>query len=288
MPTEPRLLFTHIPKTAGSSLRAIIERQYPKSTCLNIRKGNPTENLQILQALSQAERDALSCVIGHVHFGIHPLFPSGENVYMTMLRHPVKRIISNYYFARSKPIRRSYDLAMSLSLVEYAAHPTVNSITTRYIAGMTGATPESLAVVQIADENMLERAKVNLRASYKVIGFTEEFDASVLMMQKALGWGRVYYHSINTGKGLKNKEARPDLTPELIEALEAACPLDMALHRYALELYEAQKDAYGRDKLAADLAIFQRMNQRISPFLAFARRLRKTRLYRGIRRRLKL
>lgn len=285
--TQPRLLFTHVPKTAGSTLRAIVERQYPKSTRLNIRKGSPPENLKILQALGQAERDALSCVIGHVHFGMHLLFPHGENVYMTMLRHPVKRIVSNYYFARSKPIRRSYELAMSLSLVEYAQHPTVNSLTTRYIAGMSGDSPDSLTVIQTADENTLERAKANLRDYYKVIGFTEEFDASVLMMKHALGWGQVYYHSINTGKNLKNKEKRADLTPDITAAIEAACPLDMALHRYAWELYEAQKDAYGRDKLAADLAAFQAMNTRIAPILEFARRLRKNKLYRGIRRRLK-
>ncbi len=287
MTSKPRLLFTHVPKTAGSTLRAIVERQYPKSTRLNIRKGNPSENLEILQAISQAERDTVSCVIGHVHFGIHYLFPTGENVYMTMLRHPVKRIISNYYYARSTTIRRNYDLAMNLSLVEYAAHPTVNTLITRYVAGMNGTTPDSLAVVQTTDQPSLEQAKANLRDHYKIIGFTEEFDASVLMMQKALGWGQVYYHSINTGKRLKNKEERPNLTPELTAAIEAACPLDMALHRYAMELYEAQKDAYGREKLAADLEAFQRANQRVSPVLEFVRRVRKNKLYRSIRRRLK-
>jgi len=286
MSTKPRLLFTHVPKTAGSSLRAIVERQYPKSTRLNIHEGSPTENLKILQAFSQTERDAMSCVIGHIHFGMHHLFPNGENTYVTMLRHPVRRIISNYYFARSKPILPGYEMAMSLSLTEYAAHPTVNSMTTRYIAGMSGQTPESLTVIQTADESTLERAKANLRDSYKIIGFTEEFDASVLMMQKAFGWGQIYYHAINTGKRLKNKEDRPSLTSELIAEIEAACPLDMALHHYATELYEAQKDAYGREKLAADLAAFRRMNQRIAPVLGFARRVRKNKLYRNIRRKL--
>lgn len=284
---KPRLLFTHVPKTAGSTLRSIVERQYPATTRLNIRKGNPTENLAILQGLSPAERDALSCVIGHVHFGVHHLFPSGENVYMTMLRHPVKRIISNYYFARSKPIRRSYELAMNLSLVEYANHPSVSSVTTRYIAGMSGDTPDTLAVVQIADEHTLERAKANLRDQYAVIGFTEEFDASVVMMKHILGWGNIYYHAINTGKRAKNKEERPQLTPDLTAQLEAACPLDMALHRYAWELYEAQKDRYGRDKLERDVAAFQTMNRRIAPLLEFARRLRKNKLRRRLSRLLK-
>jgi len=288
MTSKPRLLYMHIPKTGGSTLRVIAERQYPRSNRLNINQDALEENLKILQDMSQVQRDKINCVIGHLYFGIHHLFPNGENAYMTMLRHPVKRMISNYYFTRTKPFHRHYDMARNRSLLEYSEHPGVQSLATRYIAGLTGTTPETLKIINIADEATLEKAKANLRDHYKVIGFTEEFDASLLMMKKPLGWENIYYYALNTSDNFRKKEPREKMTPELIEALEAACPLDMALHRYALELYEAQKDAYGRDKLAADLAIFQRMNQRISPFLALTRRLRKTRLYRGIRQRLKL
>lgn len=276
--SKPRLLFTHVPKTAGSTLRAIVERQYPQSTCVNIRKGNPFKNLEILKTIAQTQQNQVSCVIGHLYYGAHVLFPQGENIYMTMLRHPIKRIVSNYYFARSKPILPGYELAKDLSLLEYANHPTVNGLTIRYLAGMQGETPETLSFVQAIDEKSLEQAKANLRNHYKAIGFTEEFDLSILMMKKNLGWGNVYYHAVNTGKKRGQKEKKSQLTPEMIAELEAACPLEMALYRYACELYEAQKDAYGREKLAADLVAFQTMNRRISPFLGFIRNFHKSKL----------
>jgi len=64
---------------------------------------NPiNENLIAFREMSQASRHACSGIQGHMSYGLHEYLkpPAG---YITMLREPVKRAISDYAFVSSNP-----------------------------------------------------------------------------------------------------------------------------------------------------------------------------------------
>ncbi len=280
--TDPRrVIFTHIPKTGGTSLRAVLGRHYPRHT-VHFKDNNNYLNARHILTLPPDERDSLRLIAGHLSYGIHA-YLSGQSIYITLLRDPVKRLISNYFFARSLPHHKQHANAMRLSLEDFAQAPLQNQAVTRALYGFTfdptSPTPPADALALPPDA--LEVAKRNLSEQYAVVGITEQFDPSLLLMKKALGWGNIFYMSRNI---TRQDDTRQKLSPEAIAAVEQACAMDVTLYQHALTVFEAQKRAYGLDALAHDLAQFQRKNRIAGRILTLTDPLRQSRLYRAIRR----
>ncbi len=173
-PINDVLIFMHIPKTGGTTLRVIIEKYYELSQVyrnydyLGARKGQKSEK---------------TCFIdGHDYFGIHHDL-NKRPVYVTMLRNPVDRIISEYYYIVKEPGRDRYISNKiknnNLSLEDYVFledekfHFRTRNMQTRFAAGGT---------------INLEKAKENLTNYFAVVGITEMFDQSLHLMQKEFGW----------------------------------------------------------------------------------------------------
>ncbi len=94
------LIFLHIPKAAGSTMQEIVVRHYKGGK--GYRFTGAPERFRAFAAMPEAERASYDVMTGHVPFGVHRHVP-GPSVYMTMLRDPVERIVSHYYFVLSKP-----------------------------------------------------------------------------------------------------------------------------------------------------------------------------------------
>src|SRR5579871_2524947 len=94
------LIFLHVPKAGGSTLHRILEREYSGRTVRETRFGAEAE--AELAGLTVAERNEVALLKGHMHFGLHELFPR-PTTYVTFLREPVARIVSHYYYVRSHP-----------------------------------------------------------------------------------------------------------------------------------------------------------------------------------------
>src|SRR5438874_1730089 len=92
------LLFLHIPKTGGSTLSKILERQYPRAQTLTL----DDQKIAQFKTLPVAERGRYCLVKGHLHFGLHHFIPR-PSTYITLLREPVERVLSFYHYARSTP-----------------------------------------------------------------------------------------------------------------------------------------------------------------------------------------
>ncbi len=112
MGTSGRLIVSfHITKCAGQWLAKSIRDNYPPnaSTFLYQTRRNPSyESLPFLRAyfffLPKALRQTLRIIHGHGAFwGIHEYFPDRTTEYSVMLREPVARTISHYYYFRRSP-----------------------------------------------------------------------------------------------------------------------------------------------------------------------------------------
>lgn len=284
MTDSRRLIFTHIPKTGGTSLRAVLGRHYPRHT-VHFKDNNNYLNARHILTLPQAERDGLRLIAGHLSYGIHA-YLTGESVYITLLRDPVKRLISNYFFARSLPHHKQHENAMRLSLEEFVQDPLQNQAVTRALYGFTfdPTNPAPPTDMLTLPPDALDIAKRHLSEQYAVVGITEHFDTSLMLMKKALGWGNVTYMSRNI---TKSDDSRQKLSPETVAVVKQACAMDVDLYQHALSVFESQKQAYGLAALADDLAKFHRQNRIAGRVLRATDSLRQTRLYRTLRRLLK-
>ena len=92
--SETFYLFLHIPKTAGTTLRHIIDDQYGQENVLTYYNQNSNHLLDNLEALLMV-KPQYKALIGHYYFGVHAKFRFPAT-YITFLRHPVARTISQY------------------------------------------------------------------------------------------------------------------------------------------------------------------------------------------------
>jgi len=135
------LFFIHIPKTAGTSLRAALE---------------PALGERLVRAYPPGNRIALKdgqVLFGHYSFGVHKRADCEPN-YATVLRDPVSRVCSWYSFMRETNHPLS-ETARSQSLGEMVngKNPQLNNHMTSIISGMP-VKLDGMAALDAAKEHL--------------------------------------------------------------------------------------------------------------------------------------
>ena len=98
MNDRPRICFIHLPKTAGSSLRQMLRDNYFNDEIFN---GN---TMLDYEGLSKEDLEPKKLYLGHLYFyKALELLPKDTN-YITVLRNPIERVKSLYYFWKSHSV----------------------------------------------------------------------------------------------------------------------------------------------------------------------------------------
>ena len=254
----PTTLFLHIPKTAGTTLHFISSRQYTKEQ-FHLLDHQP----DILN-LSAEQRQALRFLKGHYWFGMHE-YVSHPFTYVTMLRKPIKRVVSLYDQARRLDSHNMYEVANRYTLAELYEQnyhkEAFDNGQTRLISGVWDAPPFGGVTAEI-----FEQAKHNLTTYFSCIGTTERFDETLLLFKNALQWQNIYYHNYNMAG--KKKEAKTILSPADHELISRYNQWDQQLYTFANQWLDDEIARQG-DRFQAQLSSFQTRNKMVQPFLYF-------------------
>lgn len=255
-----KVIFLHIPKTGGSTIRQLIGRQYPVKQTIVLNRGNwRTNALAVSERVSQTPDPKL--LIGHFRFGVHAYLPDPDAwTYITVLRHPIRRVLSQYanITHHHNPNERQKKLR-EMDIVTFAGRLGHGERMTRWLAGL-GMTDDPLNTTKDPKPlpaDALERAKHNLRTRFACVGLLEEFPATALLLKQTLDWKSAYYTVQNVSRTGGGRAAVP---PDIYAQLEKACAADLALYHFAQTLFEVQKQAYGPN-LERDIADLQRENE---------------------------
>lgn len=272
MQPEKVLLFLHIPKAAGTTLNQIIAYQVGRDDITTgeedlfhsgvyyypgLRLGggflkDPQLSVpdNVLRALGRRD---LCAVVGHFWFGIHRHVLSPAD-YVTLLRHPVDRVVSLYYhirryyprhseanqkFYRQRMVRPA-DLA-GMTLEEFIASPPFREADNDQTRRIAGVEPD----LGGCSEELLEKARENLRRHFSVAGVTERFDETLVLLKRKQGWAKdLFYYPRNTNP---DRPPTEDLPEALREAIRRRNRLDEELYRFANELLDERIAAEGPD-----------------------------------------
>ena len=236
--TDPTLLFLHIPKAAGTTLQRVLERHVPARR--QYRLGAEAQaSIEAFNAWPDSRRARVRLISGHFAFGVHEQVP-GPWSYLTMLRDPLERTASFYWFVRDDPghyLSRAMTTEQRESLEVFAR--TTDAVTmdngqTRLLSGDWGRTPFGQC-----GTDMLEQAKANLDR-VDAVGLSEHFDLSLLLFARRFGWSRLGYRRAN------RTASRPrDLDPAAQPARDRLNALDLELYAYARERFWQDVDAAG-------------------------------------------
>ncbi len=220
------MIFLHIPKTAGTTLNRIIEWQYNPAAIFTIDPHRFRATAARFKTFSEERRRRFRAVRGHLFYGIHDYLPQGAT-YITMLREPVSRLFSSYYFILRRPLHPLHAKIKGEGLgVEELIRltPHRQNLQCRSIAGVGDVGP--------CDERTLETAKQNLRRSFSVIGLSERFEDSLLLLMVEFGWRVPFYANRKVAK------ARPKPDPRLAELIRQHNQFDVELYDFGKKLFE--------------------------------------------------
>jgi len=223
---EPVIVFLHIPRTGGGTLRSILAEQYAQH--LTVR--NPIRQRDV----ERANQDDIQLIQGHVDFGFHKRLRRPCR-YLTMLRDPVERIISVYQYFLENPASAYAHYATSArdlrEFVQCAPSSEVENTQTRRLAGAEPSLEDHPA-------RMLEAALEHMRHRIEVVSLTERFAESVLLMQRSFGWNRVKpYRRQNVSSGRPSRDA---LSRETVRTIEQRNELDVVLYGEAMRSFDEQ------------------------------------------------
>ncbi len=179
------VIFTHVPKTSGTSMRKSLVEPNVGAAAIYGYRG--------MRAFLRDGRPRKPFVWGHMPYGIH-LLNGGEARYITFLRDPVDRAVSYYYFVKdSDPTQYRHPArvdAEAHSIVDFYALPRYQNWQARYIAGFDYHYAYPRAHGRRFDRALLRRASRNLTGRYACFGLQDRFEESLDLFGRRLGWER--------------------------------------------------------------------------------------------------
>jgi Galactose-3-O-sulfotransferase len=271
----PTVIFLHIGKTAGWTLRQVLYRNVRPELVMRVRpppdrpRGFLNEEpLRAFASLPEGERARPRLLVSHMIFGIHESVPR-PSTYITLLRDPVARTISQYAHVLRTTHHRLHRAAVSgeLTLERYVCGGEALEVDNGQARALAG---DASTPFGQCSEELLEAALGNLAGHVSVAGLTERFDETLVMLGAEFGWRNLYYVRTNTAPAGQRLSVS-DADRRMIEERNR---LDCELYRVVSDRFQARIDdepGFGRR-----LELHRRGNAIYRPWGQLAYRLRRT------------
>lgn len=222
---QATLIYLHIPKCAGTTMMSVLRANYGDGL---YRVGNGGGWRQFHKRPA-AQRECITCLTGHMPWGLCQ-YVRAPYQHAVMLRNPIDRVVSLYWFVRDSKGHKWHSLARRLSLAEFAvcgAFADLDNGMTRWLSGNRRC--GSLRSKQPIGDQDLMLAMSHLRAC-AVVAFVEAFGFSLSRMAETFGWEHTDWQRRMVGK------AHRPATVEERQIIAEYDRVDMALYEYGLGL----------------------------------------------------
>ena len=263
----------HIPKTGGTTLRDIIQRQYRAEKILMIPKLEESEN--IIKEISASHINQLKLIQGHLKYGIHNHFHRRAK-YFSIIRDPINRVLSTYYYVLSQKnnpqnLSTSNNQMTIYDFVQSGVNPFLINGQTKLISGKTGNIDNPI----IESEELFSLAKENIENDFLFLGITEMFDETILILKNMLGWHMPYYSIANRTKKKPNYDA---VNPTIISFIKEHNQLDIKLYNIT-KTSLLNRIAKENDIFQNRINKFKKINRLLNPLFSYSRAIRLIRKY---------
>ncbi len=255
-----RVRFLHIPKTAGSTLISILDRQYCGKARFSFADGHASYTRRY-QALSEESKRNLVLFTGHapIYTGIKE---ADDAKIITLLRDPLSRVKSfcQHVSEGKSPYLQKEFSPGSFSLDHFleSGNRELSNLQTKMLINR-GRIASPVLVDSMPLSEARDMALENLFGKVSFFGLQEHFDESLIVFATGLNWEMPLYTSLNK----KQSSESVKFESRHIERI-------LALNAIDVEVYDAARARFSKlltsDKFDREkLKIFQRMNSIVTP-----------------------
>lgn len=251
---KENIFFLHVHKCAGTSINQAVKSCY---LTFNIKEDRNLAHLESIPSFKAAKisvnqadfpsdaqddyqvlrfreelllyyfcQEHIKYVAGHFSFSAaaHQSF-SDKYVFITVLREPVARLISTYFFNRYKSWNHR---KIEVDIKEYLKSELGQAQGSEYVKFLGGANPNE----EYTSEHAVNRAKQNLH-KFSIVGCLEYQQDFIDKFEKRFG------RRLKIGVSNRSPEPRIDrssiITEELIEEMKEICKPDIKVYQYAIK-----------------------------------------------------
>ena len=253
---ESSIVFLHIPKAAGSTLHHIFDKAYRKDEVFTIDGMEPFESMDRFKKLPVENRSKIRLLKGHLPFGLHSFLPSFHS-YITLLRDPVERVVSYYYYVLRNKDHYLHDRVKGTGMtmgdfVHSRITTEINDFQVRMISGALN----DYGFGKCPDE-LLPLALDNLDKYFSVVGLVEYFDETLLLMRETLDWKFLpIYKKKNVTRGRK---ASKDLDSDIVDHIKELNQLDCKLYDHVASNFQNELNSI--KFFSSKLLLFRTLNR---------------------------
>ncbi|GGW82344.1 sulfotransferase family 2 domain-containing protein [Alteromonas halophila] len=195
---EKPIVFMHIPKTAGSTLHQLFQANYKADEIYKLGVTGAPEtgsfgerhkiSVKKFYALNKAEQIKIKAVVGHMPYGLHEVFDNDAQ-YITVIRHPLGRILSHYNFVKESPShylheRMENEASTIVDYVQKLESKELNNGMLRFFLG-----PDHVKIpFGGCTRDMVDIAMERVEEKFVAVGVQEYFAESVDLFCKVNNW----------------------------------------------------------------------------------------------------
>lgn len=254
---EKNLIFIHTPNSGGSTFDHILNRQYKKKSIISVRDNREAQAL----LKRKNELQNIRLIKGHMAFGLHTMFKDPTD-YISILRHPVELILSNYSFIKERPQHKLHDEIFGkhkMGVAEYVKSGVANNMENIQTRMLSNALDIEFGS---SDKSMLNTAVYNIDTYFPVVGVTDMYDQFLILAQQHYKWRNIKYVRFNSTKSRLQVENLDDKTIDVIMKYNS---LDMTLYLLAKNRFKVMwnENLEQNEKLLSSFKVANKRYQKL-------------------------
>jgi hypothetical protein len=219
-----KLVFIHIPKNAGTSLRLLLESNYKEDERRSIYSHKDLDQ----QLKSALEDPDVKCIYGH--FPLRPVIAESNATVVTLFREPIARSMSHYNHYSKRINEKHIELMKGIeSPKDFTRLVQSNNRQTAFMSGYLNQKEF------LEDKEVLHKALANLDR-LDAVGFTEHYAASIAYFGELFDWKNTAVEYHNSG-GRKKEIAGKTVW-------ESMNQFDLPLYQAAVDQFSGKLKAY--------------------------------------------
>jgi len=228
--------FLHIPKTAGSSFTCFLDEYYEKEKIF------PFQNWNDFLKKRPSNMPNYELARGHFGYCFHHVFGIEKINFMTILRNPIERTISQYHHMTVDRMNNNWIYEFPYSKIEHMLYKcpwVISNIQVKHLAYDENILEKEIKFPYIFLENyenknmeiLFEKACFNLN-KFIFIGIFEKIEKSIENLCEKMSWTKKQINHVNF---LKNRPKVKNFKKRTIKKIEELNEWDLKLYEYAIQ-----------------------------------------------------